>query len=269
MPLNEADIVRFGDARRTVDLFNPLDGNTASALDAEHNAEEAAAAAAEARRTSRSDSDSSLLNRSKSETALKNKPRRLASMAKDLRPSDSTGSAVTNTAAGTRLLRDTRGSVGETTTLRPTDSLPAPQPSKSGASRPGAQLHDSITRFEELTREAVYLAHDAADRQRPDEVSRIMEEAAQALHPSSHSRNARDQLRNEPLVDAGGAVPWANALRPKGDDTPSTFSKSSAESYHQPTDIQPLTPSAPVAINPPFRNDPSPYRPPKIGRAHV
>lgn len=254
-----ADNIQRGDARRPVDIVHPFDGNTASALDAQHNAEEASAA----RRTSLSEFDSPL-DRSRSDSALKANPRRLASMAKDLRPSDSTGSATINTRAGALLLdAANRGSVGETTMIRPGE-IPLPAQASKSTSHPDARLHDSISRFEELTREAAYLAHDAADRHRPDEVSRIMEEAAQALHTSSQTRDARHDLRNEPLVDAGGAVPWPNAWRPKDDDNASTFSKTSVESDQQPTFSQATATGFATSATTPFRNDISPYRPPSL-----
>ena len=195
-------------------------------------------------------------------------------MARDLRPSDSTGSATLNTRAGALLAGvEPRGSFGETTIIYPTEDVTQPQSLKKLPAEQDARLHSSISKFEELTREAVYLAHDAADRHRPDEVLRIMDEAAQALHTSSNRRDIHRDLRKEPLVDAGGTVPWSNALRSHEGENASTFSKNSSDSEpqkaaqqeHLRPPIQAPIPSVPLPASSAFKDQPSPYQPPNLG----
>ena len=255
--------------RRRVGAVNHYDGNTASAVDAYPAAESSAQGwQPSTRPTSLSESNAGPEQSNPTAPEIV-QTRRLASMAKDLRPSDSASSTGTNTRSGAALSREgMRASVGDTTTMRPDENALRPTNSQHrNMSIPDGRLRNSVTKMEELTREAIYLAHDAVDRQRPDEVKRIMEEAAHALHTSSHSRDVPQDLRNEPLLDAGDAVPRPNALHGRRTENDSTFSKNSSESEQ--SRLPPAMPQIPridssATLQPPFKNEASPYHTPNL-----
>ena len=263
--------IKAGDARRPV--VERFDGNAASSLS---HPQEHTATFEEPRTSTLPPRKQSSLDDLKSAKSHQGDPapgtgqqptRRLASMVKDLRPTDSTSSVKTGSQSSPVDVPENRkGSVGDSTTVRPSNTYLTYGPastSRTGPSDEENHLRDSIAKLEKLTREAVFLAHDAVDRHRPDEVPRIMDEAAKAIHSSQPTRELQHQLRQEPLLDAGGAVPYPHATHTPRDEDASTYSRTSSNDVPQ-LAIQSPIPNPFVPLSSPFKSEPSPYRPPDI-----
>ncbi|KAL9049182.1 MAG: hypothetical protein Q9162_007354 [Coniocarpon cinnabarinum] len=201
----------------------------------------------------------SSLKSGEADSDLQTHSRRLASMAKDLRPSDSTGTMpnvmCTDIPSAERPVSGTIA--GQS--VKEQSSFHSLQKLKQNEDK---NLHDSIAKFEELSREAVYLAHDAADRQRPEEVSRIMGEVAEALQLSTHKVNTQRDQQIEPLLKFSGTAPYPRAQHPGQVDTASISSDSSTISVSQQHAL-PQSPGPRELSGSParFRDEPSPYRP--------
>ena len=265
--------LKLGDVRKTIDLVERLDGNNASAPLA--SVEQFTPLAYPNKVSSPSnnldsqpDLNSTKSRRSEKASKSEGEPSvHLGSLVKGLRPTESMGSFASDPRGGAApSAENSRGSISETAIMKPIDSFNLPKKIKSRPSPEDITLHDTIARLEELTREAVYLAHDAVDRQRPDEVTRIIGEAAQALHASAQPRDLQREFHNEPLVDAGGAVPWSNALHDRPSDDKTNFSGISLNN-HAPSKGPEPVPEGTIEESRPFKSEPSPYHPPNIANS--
>lgn len=197
------------------------------------------------------------------DTENENEPTiRLHSLVEALRPTESSRSTAPDSRAGTAPgTENIRASISESIPMKPVETYNLTNRTLKRPLPEDSRLRDSITRLEELAREAVYLAHDAVGRQRSDQVSRIIDKAADALHSSTYPQDFQTSTRDEPLIDVGGNTPGSGKThRQKGSGDLSVLPRASLR------DVEPVA-RAPLeeASTPfPFSDEPSPYHPPNL-----